>query len=258
MVNYHLHMIPCLTDNYGFILADSTGRTVISIDTPDEKVITKFLEEKGWGLTHILNTHHHHDHVGGNIALKKKWGCQIFCSTYDFENGRIPGADEAVKDGEDIQLGSFRIKVLDVPGHTLGHVAYYFPDQNRIFVGDTLFALGCGRLFEGTPEIMWESLDKIMQLPDETLVYCAHEYTKSNLEFAITIEPRNEDLKYRGAGVLALREKNLPTVPTTIAEEKKTNPFLRPHSDFIRDTIDMGDKTNIEVFAEVRKRKDSF
>ena len=258
MVNYHLHMIPCLTDNYGFILADSTGRTVISIDTPDEKVITKFLEEKGWSLTHILNTHHHHDHVGGNIALKKKWGCQIFCSTYDLENGRIPGADEAVRDGEDIQLGSFRIKVLDVPGHTVGHVAYYFPDQNRIFVGDTLFALGCGRLFEGTPEIMWESLDKIMQLPDETLVYCAHEYTKSNLEFALTIEPRNEDLKCRGAGVLALREKNLPTVPTTIAEEKKTNPFLRPHSDFIRDTIDMGDKTNIEVFAEVRKRKDSF
>ena len=174
------------------------------------------------------------------------------------ENGRIPGADEAVKDGEDIQLGGFRIKVLDVPGHTLGHVAYYFPDQNRIFVGDTLFALGCGRLFEGTPEMMWESLDKIMQLPDETLVYCAHEYTKSNLEFALTIEPRNEDLKCRGAGVLALREKNLPTVPTTIAEEKKTNPFLRPHSDFIRDAIDMGDKTNIEVFAEVRKRKDSF
>ena len=258
MVNFHLHTIPCLTDNYGFILADSTGQAVISIDTPDESVITKFLEEKGWGLTHILNTHHHHDHVGGNIALKKKWGCQIFCSTYDLENGRIPGADEAVKDGEDIQLGGFRIKVLDVPGHTLGHVAYYFPDQNRIFVGDTLFALGCGRLFEGTPEIMWESLDKIMQLPDETLVYCAHEYTKSNLEFALTIESRNEDLKCRGASVLALREKNLPTVPTTIAEEKKTNPFLRPHSNFIRDAIDMGDKTNIEVFAEVRKRKDSF
>ena len=145
-----------------------------------------------------------------------------------------------------------------MPGHTLGHVAYYFPDQNRIFVGDTLFALGCGRLFEGTPEIMWESLNKIMQLPDETIVYCAHEYTKSNLEFALTIEPRNEDLKCRGASVLALREKNLPTVPTTIAEEKKTNPFLRPHSNFIRDAMDMGDKTNIEVFAEVRKRKDSF
>ncbi|OUU75803.1 MAG: hydroxyacylglutathione hydrolase [Methylococcaceae bacterium TMED69] len=258
MDNFQIHMVPCLSDNYGFILSDADGRTVISIDTPDENVIMDFLEKKGWGLSYILNTHHHHDHVGGNIALKRKWGCYIFCSTYDFENKRIPGADEAVKDGDNIQLGDFRIKVLDVPGHTLGHVAYYFPDQNRIFVGDTLFALGCGRLFEGTPAIMCQSLDKIKRLPDETLIYCAHEYTKSNLEFALEIEPGNEDLACRRAHVLAKREKGLPTVPTTIAEEKKTNPFLRSHSKLIRDTIGMNDSSNIEVFTEVRKRKDSF
>lgn len=251
-------MVPCLSDNYGFILSDAAGQTVISIDTPDENVITDFLEKKGWGLSYILNTHHHHDHVGGNIALKKRWGCHIFCSTYDFKNERIPGADEAVKDGDNIQLGDFRIKVLDVPGHTLGHVAYYFPDQNRIFVGDTLFALGCGRLFEGSPDIMCQSLDKIMGLPDETLVYCAHEYTKSNLEFALEIEPGNKDLAHRQARVLAKREKGLPTIPTTLAEEKKTNPFLRSHSKLIRNKIGMSDNSNIEVFTEVRKRKDSF
>lgn len=258
MKDFQVHMVPCLHDNYGFILADLANEVFIAIDTPDEDVITKFLEERNWNLSYILNTHHHHDHVGGNSRLKQKWNCYVYCSVFDFEKERIPAADEPVREGDTLMLGSFEVNVLEVPGHTLGHLAYYFPKQKIIFVGDTLFALGCGRLFEGTPEVMHQSLRKLIDLPNDTLVYCAHEYTEANLDFALTIEPQNQKLLSRSIRVATRREAGLPTIPTSIGEEKETNPFLRSHSKSLRNTIGMLDSSDTEVFGEVRRRKDLF
>ena len=258
MKNFQINVIPCLADNYGFLLADLDQGVAIAVDTPDDKVITEYLESKGWALSFILNTHHHHDHIGGNSQLKKRWDCQIFCSEYDFEKKRVPDADDSVKDGDLLTLGNFEVEVLGVPGHTLGHVAYYFPKLSKVFVGDTLFALGCGRLFEGTPSMMFKSLSKLMKLPDDTLVYCAHEYTKANLRFALTIEPNNVNLLTRQIEVLSATEKGLPTVPTSIGVERKTNPFLRTHSRALRNGLGMPDSNDVAIFGEIRKRKDYF
>jgi hydroxyacylglutathione hydrolase len=249
-------MIPCLSDNYGYLLHDAQSGCTATIDTPEVGPIERALAEKGWRLTHILNTHHHQDHAGGNLELKERWGCTIVGPWADAD--RIPGIDVRVGDGDRVMLGSVEAHVFDVPGHTRGHIAYWFESERVVFVGDTLFALGCGRLFEGTPEQMWASLSKLRALPDDTRVYCAHEYTQSNARFALTVEPANAALERRAREIDALRARGEPTVPSTIGLEKATNPFLRPESPDLQRTLGLVGRDPVTVFAETRRRKDRF
>jgi hydroxyacylglutathione hydrolase len=251
-----VHMFPCLSDNYCFLIHDAEADVTAVIDTPEVAPINAALEEKGWRLTHILNTHHHFDHAGGNEALKAQWACTVVGAANDA--GRIPGIDVRVADGETLPFGTATARILEVPGHTTGHIAYYFAEDGIAFVGDTLFALGCGRLFEGSPQQMWTSLQKLMDLPDETTVYCAHEYTQANAAFALSVEPGNAALVARNAEIERLRAQGIPTVPTTIGLEKATNPFLRPDSENLRATVGMENADPVDVFAETRRRKDHF
>ena len=251
-----VYQFPCRSDNYGFLAHDPNLNATACIDTPEEGPINAALEEKGWRLTHILNTHHHGDHTGANIALKERWGCTIVGAANDAE--RIPGIDVRMADGDKYQFGSLIADVFEVPGHTTGHIAYYFSSESIAFVGDTLFALGCGRLFEGTPEMMWNSLQKLMALPDETIVYCAHEYTQSNAQFALSVEPGNAELVARSQEIDALRAEGKPTVPTTIGLERATNPFLRPMSKNLQETVGLSGADLVSVFTETRLRKDNF
>jgi hydroxyacylglutathione hydrolase len=255
-MSIEVHMFPCLNDNYGFLVHEPESGSTATVDTPEVGPIEAALAEKGWSLTHIFNTHHHYDHAGGNEALKEKWSCRIVGAGNDAE--RIPGIDVTVSDGDVFEFGASAVRVFEVPGHTSGHIAFYFPDDGIAFVGDTLFALGCGRLFEGTPAQMWNSLNKLMALPDDTIIYCAHEYTQANAAFALSVEPDNDRLQQRAAEIDRLRSANQPTVPTTIALEKATNPFLRPDSENLQQTLGMIGADPVSVFAETRKRKDSF
>lgn len=256
MTPLEIHMFPCLADNYGYLVHDRESGTTAAVDTPDAEAIRAQLEAKGWRLTHILNTHHHADHAGGNLRLKAATGCTIVGPRADA--ARIPGIDVEVDEGDVLELGPHRVEVLDTPGHTRGHIVYYLPDDKVGFVGDTLFAMGCGRLFEGTPAQMWGSLQKIMRWPDDTRIYCAHEYTQANARFALTVEPRNEALVSRAAEVARLRAEQRPTIPTTLAVEKATNPFLRAASPHLRETVGLPDASDVEVFAKTRQLKDVF
>ena len=249
-------MFPCLSDNYGYLIHDPIKNLTASIDTPDVHAIEEALNQNDWVLNYIINTHHHYDHAGGNLELKKKTNCKIIGPMQDKD--RIPGIDQTIEHAEKFMFGSFTVKGFHTPGHTTGHMVYHFEDQNIAFVGDTIFAMGCGRLFEGTPEQMLNSLDIIMSWPDETMLYCAHEYTQSNAEFAITVDGKNEDLLKRKSEVDALREKLIPTVPTKLEIEKKTNPFLRSDDKEIRLELGMMASSRSEVFAEIRSRKDQF
>ncbi|MEO0961312.1 MAG: hydroxyacylglutathione hydrolase [Pseudomonadota bacterium] len=251
-----VHQIPCLSDNYGYLLhSQKTGETA-TIDTPEVEPILKALDEKGWRLTHIFNTHHHFDHAGGNREIKTRTGCTVIGPKDEAD--KIPGIDRAVGDGDTVEFGGGVAQVLGVPGHTAGHIAFSFPDDKIAFVGDTLFALGCGRLFEGTPQQMWTSLQKLIALPDETVVYCAHEYTQANAKFALSVEPDNAELRARSREIDELRRKGTPTVPTTIGLEKATNPFLRPASDDLQRTIGLEGANLVDVFAKTRELKDNF
>ncbi len=251
-----VHQFPCLDDNYGYLIhVDGTDVTA-AVDTPDAGAIIAELERKGWRLTHILNTHWHPDHAGGNQVLKDRYGATVI-APLDAEN-RIADIDRTVEDGDIVKLGDVAAEIIAVPGHTTDHIAYWFRDEEVAFVGDTLFALGCGRIFEGTPEQMWASLEKLAALPQDTIVYCAHEYTAGNARFAITIEPDNAALADRVAEIYQLRARGEPTVPTTIGRELDTNPFLRARSPAIRRQLDMADQGDVAVFAEIRARKDSF
>ena len=249
-------MFPCLSDNYGYLIHDPIQDLTASIDTPDVHAIEEALNQNDWELNYIINTHHHYDHAGGNLELKKKTNCKIIGPMQDKD--RIPGIDQTIEHAEEFMFGSFAVKGFHTPGHTTGHMVYHFEDQNIAFVGDTIFAMGCGRLFEGTPEQMLNSLDIIMSWPGETMLYCAHEYTQSNAEFAITVDGKNEDLLKRKSEVDALREKLIPTVPTKLEIEKKTNPFLRSDDKEIRLELGMMASSRSEVFAEIRSRKDQF
>ncbi len=251
-----IHQFPCLSDNYGFLIRDHGDGAVAAIDTPDAGAINAALAHKGWRLTHILNTHWHPDHAGGNLALKEKWGCRIIGPAG--EAAKIPGIDETVGEGDVVALGATRATVCDTPGHTSGHIIYHFADDGAAFVGDTIFAMGCGRLFEGTPDQMWRSLSKIAALPPETKLYCAHEYTKANAAFALTVDPHNEDLRRRAEEVSRLRAAGEPTVPTDVAIELKTNPFLRAEDPGLQAAIEMTGADAVSVFAEARRRKDNF
>jgi len=251
-----IHQIPCLQDNYGYLIHDPDAGLTATIDTPDATAIEQALTGRGWQLDYILNTHHHFDHAGGNLALKAKTGCVIVGSRSDA--ARIPGIDILVGEGDSFDFGGHRARILETSGHTIGHICYVFDADRAAFVGDTLFSLGCGRLFEGTPDQMWASLQKLMKLPDDMRVYCAHEYTQSNGRFAVTMEPQNAALAARVREVATLRAAGRPTVPSTIGTEKATNPFLRPASTELRTTLQLPDATDAEVVGETRRRKDRF
>ena len=205
MSELQIRMFPCLQDNYAYLLHDAAARVTAAIDTPDAHAILAELERNGWQLTHILNTHHHADHAGGNLLLKERTGCTIVGPRADA--ARIPGIDVEVGEGDVVLLGSHEARVYDTPGHTRGHIVYFFPDDGAAFVGDTLFAMGCGRLFEGTPRQMWTSLQKIKNWPKDTRLYCAHEYTQANARFALTVEPHNRTLVERASEVDRLRAR---------------------------------------------------
>ena len=256
MTELQIAQFPCLSDNYGYLLHDASAGLTAAIDTPDVSAIAAELERHGWQLTHIFNTHHHADHAGGNLALKERYRCTIVGPRGDAS--RIPGIDIGVGEGDFVPFGSRRIEVFETPGHTRGHIVYHVPEARAAFVGDTLFALGCGRLFEGSPEQMWNSLQKILRWPDDTLIYCAHEYTLANAQFALSVDPENGALIARAREVAAARRRGLPTVPSTLAQEKATNPFLRPSSAAIRAGLGLTGADDVDVFARVRALKDEF
>lgn len=247
-----VHQFPCLSDNYGFLLRDEATGEVACVDTPDAEAILKQLGHLGWRLSLIMNTHWHADHAGGNARLQEVTGCRIVGPQ---EVTRLAPLDQAVREGDEVRLGETRFQVLETGGHTLGHISYYDKADHVVFVGDTLFALGCGRLFEGTAEQMWTSLSKLAALPDDTLVYCAHEYTASNARFALSVDGSPE-LKARADEVFAARERGEPTVPTRIGAEKAANPFLR--APLLRQAMALGRVSDAEAFAAVRHAKDVF
>lgn len=256
MAPLQIVQIPCLQDNYGYLIHDPDSGLTATIDTPDAAAIGRALADRGWRLDYILNTHHHFDHAGGNLALKAATGCVIVGSRADA--ARIPGLDIPVGEGDRFALGSHEARIVETSGHTVGHICYLFEADRVAFVGDTLFSLGCGRLFEGTPAQMWASLQKLMALPDDTRVYCAHEYTQGNGRFAVTMEPNNAALAERLKEVAGLRSAGQPTIPSTVGVEKATNPFLRPASAELRATLGMAAALDVEVLGETRRRKDHF
>ncbi len=248
--------IPVLNDNFIYLLHEADSGETAAVDPALDEPVLQALEERGWGLTHILITHHHGDHTGGNEALKRATGCTIVGAGNDA--GRIPGIDVRVRDGDSVRVGDRSARVFEVPGHTSGHVAYWFERDRALFSGDTLFSLGCGRLFEGSAEDMWRSLGKLRDLPDDTRVYCAHEYTDANADFALSIEPGNEDLIRRAEQVTRLRERGEATVPSSLAEEKRANPFLRADNEALQAAAGLAGLDAVSAFAEIRRRKDSF
>jgi hydroxyacylglutathione hydrolase len=253
MAHLEIHQFPCLSDNFGVLVHDREHNLTASIDAPDASAVSAALKEKGWTLTHIFTTHHHADHTGGNLALKSATRCIIVGP--QGEAAKIPGIDKQVAEGETLAFGAHAVRVLETPGHTAGHVSYVIPSAKVAFVGDTLFAIGCGRIIEGNARMMWQSLQKLMALPKETAVYCGHEYTQANARFALTIEPENDDLRKRAQEVDKLRAAGKPTLPTTIGLELATNPFLRPHAAAIQKHLGMQGRPEWEIFGELRERK---
>jgi hydroxyacylglutathione hydrolase len=251
-----VEQFPARQDNFGVLIHDpKTGETA-AIDAPELQPILDALERRGWTLTSLLITHWHPDHVEANLDLKARFNINI--TGPEAEAAKIPGIDITVKGGDTITFAGRRIDVIDTPGHTLGHVSFSIPLEKLLFSADTLFSLGCGRLLEGTPVQMWDSLQKLMKLPDDTLIYCGHEYTMSNAKFALSVDPDNGALVKRAMEVEQQRAAGKPTLPVTMGAEKAANPFLRPSDPAIRAKLGMEAATDAEVFAEIRKRKDNF
>lgn len=245
-----------LNDNYIFLLHEPDSGTTAVVDPAEAAPVSAALKQRGWRLTHILNTHHHHDHTGGNLALKAESGCTIIGAADDA--ARIPGLDHGVRDGDVVRLGGAEAQVLEVPGHTSGHVAYWFAADQAVFCGDTLFSLGCGRMFEGTPAGFWHSLSRLRALPPETRVFCAHEYTESNLRFAESVDPGNPALTTFGERVRRLRAAGEATVPSRLADECAANPFLRADDPALVAHLGLGGCPPDQVFATLRQAKDRF
>lgn len=248
--------ISVLTDNYIYLIHDFDSQQTAVVDPAIAEPVLGALKKQGWQLNYIFNTHHHSDHVGGNLELKARTGCKVVAAKKD--SHRIPCIDITVQEGDSFQLGDHQIKIIETAGHTSGHIVYYFVEDDLLFCGDTLFVMGCGRLFEGTAQQMWQSLQKLKQLPESTKVYCAHEYSLSNGRFALSVEADNQALQNRMANIKQLRADNLPTVPSTIGEELATNPFFREQSLSIQNHLQMTDKTPVEIFTAVRNLKDVF
>jgi hydroxyacylglutathione hydrolase len=243
----------CLKDNFGVLVHDSLSGTTAAIDAPEAAPIETALRSKGWRLTDILVTHHHHDHTGGIEELKARHRCRIVAP--DAEADGIPEVDETVREGDLVRVGALEARVIETPGHTAGHISYHFALEKLVFVGDTLFSIGCGRVIEGTPEMMWRSLLKLRSLPDDTQVYCGHEYTQANIRFAKTIEPGNAALLEREQEVARLVAERKPTIPSTIAEEKAANPFLHADMQELAKSLGLTGAPAWQVFAEIRERK---
>ncbi|HEV7960835.1 MAG TPA: hydroxyacylglutathione hydrolase [Rhizomicrobium sp.] len=247
-----IEIVPCLSDNYAYLMNE--GEHCAVLDPSEAAPVQAALDRLGWRPQYILNTHHHNDHVGGNLELKRAYGAQVVGPGKD--KARIPGLDIGVDEQSGWSFAGRPVPILEVPGHTRGAITFVFGDD--AFTGDTLFALGCGRLFEGDPPMMWTSLSKLMALPDATRIYCGHEYTENNGRFALTVEPDNTRLAARMVEVKAARAQKRPTIPSTLGLEKQTNPFLRPGSAEIRQTLRMEKDSDVAVFAEIRRRKDNF
>ncbi|MBR0554238.1 hydroxyacylglutathione hydrolase [Ciceribacter sp. L1K23] len=256
MQNLEMEVFLCRSDNFGVLVHCPERNLTASIDAPEAGPIIAAAERRGWKITHILTTHHHTDHVEANLELKERYGCEIIGPVH--EAVAIPGLDNAVGDGDSFDFGDRRVDVIETPGHTAGHICYHFADSKLLFAADTLFALGCGRLFERPAADMWHSLHKLAALPDETAVYFGHEYTLSNARFAVTIDPDNARLRARAEEIEAARREGRFTIPTMMGLEKETNPFLRVSDPGIRRNLLMEGKTDEEVFAEIRRRKDNF
>lgn len=251
-----VEIVPALSDNYNFLLTVEGGDAVGVVDPSEAAPIVAALERRGLRLTHILNTHHHRDHIGGNEELRARYGAAIVGPAS--ETARIPQMDVLLGDGDVYEFGGRRAEIFFVPGHTTGHIAYWFAEDAALFCGDTLFSLGCGRLFEGTPAQMWKSLTRLRALPPETRVYCAHEYTMSNGKFALTVEPDNQALRARMDEVARMRAAGLSTVPSTIGLERETNPFLRADVAELQKAAGRFGEDPVAVFAAIRQAKDGF
>lgn len=256
MAKLEIHRIPALKDNYLWLIREPEANLVAVVDPAEAEPVEAKLAALGWRLTHILNTHHHKDHTGGNLALKERWKATVVGPRADRD--RIPGIDIELGEGDTYRFGAETAEVFDIPGHTRGHIAFWFPGSDALFCGDTIFALGCGRLFEGTPGQMWNSIGKLTPLPDPTRVYCAHEYTQSNARFALTVDGGNPALVARAREVDAKRARGEATVPSTLAEERATNPFLRADQPALAMAVGLPAGDPVAVFAEIRRRKDNF
>jgi hydroxyacylglutathione hydrolase len=264
MPKLEIRQFPCRSDNFGVLIHDEAAGVTAAIDAPEEAAVREALQKAGWKLTHIFTTHHHFDHVAGHQALKAETGCTIYGP--EKEADKIPGIDVKVKEGDRLKFGSFELNVLETPGHTLGHITFYIPNAGQgdgnsgvAFVGDTLFSVGCGRVLEGTFPQMWHSLEKLMKLPPETLIYCGHEYTQSNIKFAQSVEPGNKALASRKQEADAERAAGKATLPVSLGQELQVNPFLRVKSEEIRKNVGLGaDASDAMVFEELRRRKDNF
>lgn len=252
MTELEYYQYAYMSDNYGVLIhSPKTGETAC-IDCGDADATVSALNQKGWSLTHIFATHHHADHVAGLTELVKKFNCHVTGPA------GITGVDQTVNDGDSFTFGNIKVQTLHTPGHTKDMINYYLPSENTVFTGDTLFSLGCGRIFEGDAPTMWRSLGKLMALPKDTIVYSSHEYTLANAAFAVTVDPENKELLARVEKIKTLRANNEATVPSTLEEELATNPFLRASDQSIRKHLNMADATDAEVFAEIRQRKDNF
>lgn len=248
--------IPCLKDNYAYLIRDPQSGQCAVVDVPDAIPVLETLQERGWKLNMILITHHHSDHIDGVPRLAEATGAAVLGARKD--SHRLPNLDRSLAEGDRVQIGAETGVVIDVSGHTMGHIAFHFPTSNLVFTADSLMAGGCGRLFEGTPATMWASLQKLAALPPETLVCSGHEYTASNLRFAATIEPDNPALQARISAVARARDRGEPTVPSLLSEELATNPFLRAKLQQVKDLVGLPEASDLEVFTEIRLRTDKF
>ena len=253
---FDLITIPCLSDNYAYLLRDHNSGKVALIDVPEAAPILAELKKRDWQVSQIWLTHHHPDHIQGVAEVLNEYDANVIGAKAD--EHRLPPLDRKVGEDDSITLGSLEARVIDVSGHTVGHIAFYVPTAKAVFTADSLMALGCGRLFEGTPVQMWESLQKLMALPEDTIICSGHEYTSANAKFALTVDPKNSDLISRAKDIEVARSKGQPTVPSQLSTELRTNPFLRPADPAIRATLGMQNATDTEVFAEIRARKDKF
>lgn len=251
-------ILKALTDNYIYLVRDRASGVTAVVDPTEAPVVLHALQERQWPLHYILNTHHHWDHVGGNQEIQKATGARVIASQYDKMHQRIAEVSRGVSDQETFLLGTLEVTTLAIPGHTLGHVAYWFAKSHVLFSGDTLFSVGCGRLFEGTAGQMWSSLLKLRALPDTTRVYSGHEYTLTNLDFALSLEPESSVLGEKRKQVADWRASDLPSVPSLLGEEKKLNPFLRADDWKLAKRLNLGTAGPVKVFAQLRRRKDGF
>jgi hydroxyacylglutathione hydrolase len=251
-----IEIIPCLNDNYSYLIKDNLTNTVAIIDPSEFKQCDDIINKKYKKLDLILNTHHHFDHVGGNTELKKKYNSKILGFAEDEK--RIPEIDILLKDGQEFKIGSLNFKTIFIPGHTSGHIAFFSEKEKVVFTGDTLFSLGCGRVFEGTYKQMFDSINKIKSLPIDTKIYCGHEYTNSNLIFCLKFNPNNNFLKEKEKVIKAKTQNDEPTIPTTIGDEIQTNIFLRYDDPDVKGALNLKKASDLEIFTKLRDLKDNF